>query len=221
MASKRSIAVDDGFSLVELLVTISIFAIASTAMYQILFNVAGGTRKTQSLARIADEARLGFNRMVRDTREGQEIIGYTASPQSYTVAVDFDANGLITAAPATNAAGDYEELTFSFDPTTSQIRLNGELLMSGVSCVGSCAAQPVFDFGSDDLRYDWNSDGVTTWQELDVAGPAHGVVGIGNGNGVLDGSELPYVTSVSYNLRIAKGSSTSTFYARAQMRNKR
>ena len=221
MASRRRPPGEDGFTLVELLVTIFLLSLASTAMYQVLFNVAGGTRKTESLARISDEARLGFNRMVRDTREGQEIVAYTASPWSYTVAVDFDSNGVITAAPGTNAAGDYEELTFSFDESASQLRLNGELLMGGVQCVASCATRPVFDFSSEDLRYDWDADGLTTWQELDVAGPSHGVVGIGNGNGVLDSAELPYVTSVSFNLRVVKGSSSSTFYTRAQLRNKR
>ena len=221
MGSRERSLDEGGFSLVELLVTIFLFGLASVAMYQVLFNVAGGARKTESLARISDEARLGFNRMVRDTRESQEVVGYTASPQSYTVAVDFDSNGVVTAAPATNSAGDYEELTFSFDEAASQIRLNGELLMSGVQCLGSCATTPVFDFASEDLSYDWDSDGLTTWQELDVAGPSHGVVGIGNGNGDLDGAELPYVTSVSFNLQVVKSSSSSTFYARAQLRNKR
>jgi prepilin-type N-terminal cleavage/methylation domain-containing protein len=220
VGSKRVLSRDGGFTLVELLVTMTIFAIASTAMYQILFNVAGGASKTESLARISDEARLGFNRMVRDTREGQEITAYTASPQSYTVADDFDGNGLITSAPAKNSNGDYEELTYSFDPTDSRIRLNGEVLMSGVECAGSCATNPVFDFASEDLRYDWGLDGLTTWQDLDAAS-SNGVVGIGNGNGTLDSAELPYVTSVSFNLRVVKGSSSSTFYARAQLRNKR
>ena len=220
MGSRRATRADDGFTLVELLVTVFLFSLASVAMYQILFNVAGGARTTESLARISDEARLGFNRMVRDTREGQEIIAYTESPLSYTVAVDFDADGVITAAPATNSAGDYEELTFSFDESARQIRLNGELLMSGVECVGSCAANPVFDFASEDLSYDWYETGVTEWTDLDEAS-SHGVVGIGNGNDELDGAELPYVTSVSFNLRVVRGSSESTFYALAQLRNKR
>jgi prepilin-type N-terminal cleavage/methylation domain-containing protein len=214
-------ATEAGFTIVELLVTMVVLSIATVAMYQILFSVAEGTRTTESLARISDEARLGFNRMVRDTREGQEIRSVImTNPSSFTVGVDFDGNGVITGAPAENAAGDYEELTYSFDSGTQQIRLNGELLMSGVGCVGACSSNPVFDYASTDLRYDWNSDGVTTWQELDDA-PAHGVVGVGNDNDVLDSSELAHVTSVTFRLLVTKGDSSSSFYARAQLRNKR
>jgi prepilin-type N-terminal cleavage/methylation domain-containing protein len=209
-----------GFTLVELLVTLLLLSIVGVAMYQLLFSVAGGTQTAENLARVSDEARLGFNRMVRDTREGQEIQSVSPDQSSFTVAVDFDANGVITAAPSQNAAGDYEELTFSFNESARQIRLNGELLMSGVECAGACSAQPVFNFASEDLRYDWNANGVTTWQELDAA-PSQSVVGVGNGNGLLDEFELPYVTSVTFHVRVVKGASASTFFARAQLRNNR
>jgi prepilin-type N-terminal cleavage/methylation domain-containing protein len=214
-------APEAGFTLVELLVTMLVLSVATVAMYQILFNVAEGTRTTESLARISDEARLGFNRMVRDTREGQEIRAVTmTNPFGFTVAVDFDGNGVITSAPGENSSGDQEELTYTFDSSTGQVRLNGELLMSGVGCVDTCASNPPFDYASQDLRYDWNQNGVTTWQELDKA-PAQGVVGIGDNDDVLDSSELPHVTSVTFRLQVTKGDSSSSFYARAQLRNKR
>lgn len=212
---------ESGFTLVELLVTMVVLSVATVAMYQILFNVAEGARTTESLARISDEARLGFNRMVRDTREGQEIRSVTmTNPFGFTVAVDFDGNGVITGAPDENSSGDQEELTYSFDSSSGQIRLNGELLMSGAGCVGACSSSAPFDYASQDLRYDWNADGLTTWQELDEA-PAHGVVGVGNDNDVLDSFELPHVTSVTFRFQVTKGDSSSSFYARAQLRNKR
>lgn len=211
---------EEGFTLTELLVTILLLSIASIAMYQMLFSVARSTGRAESQARISDEGRLGFNRMVRDTREGQEIVAVGDDLLSYTVAVDFDANGVITEAPSENASGDYEELTYSFEPATGRVRLNGEVLMTGVECVGSCGSTPVFDFASEDLRYDWNSDGVTTWQELDAA-PQYGVVGVGNENGKLDGFELPHVTSVTIRMRVVKDGLATTFHARAQLRNNR
>jgi hypothetical protein len=207
--------------MIELLVAITLLAIASIAIYQLLFSVADGTRTARSVTRVSDEARLGFNRMVRDTREGQEIKAVSSSPEEFTVEVDFNADGVITAYPETNPLGDYEVLTYSYDDGSDQIRLNGELLMSGVQCIvvsGSC--RPVFDYSSENLDYDWNADGVATWQELDSA-PAHGVIGVGNNNGTLDAAELPFVTSVNFALRIVKGDADTGFYARAQLRNNR
>ncbi len=211
-----------GFTLIELLVTMTILAVASIAFYQLLFSVAKGTDTAEDVARVSDEARLGFARMVRDTREGEAVTATTTSPESFTVAVDFDQNGVITPYPATNPAGDYEELIYKFE--SGKIRLNGELLMDGVSCVpvpsGGCA--PVFDYSSGELRYDWNGDGVTTWRELDAAAaPSYGVVGVGNNNGVLDSAELPFITQVEFNVRVTKGDSATDFYSLAQLRNNR
>jgi prepilin-type N-terminal cleavage/methylation domain-containing protein len=222
---------DAGFTLVELLVSIAVLSIASVALYQLLFSVAEGTQTTRSVARVSDEARLGFNRMVRDTREGTQITASSTkaaaadaplpNPQSFTVAVDFDGSGNITLYPQTNSAGDYEVLTYAFDSDAGTVRLNGELLMRDVECVTSSGAcRPVFDYSSSDLQYDWNRDGVTTWQELDQAAQAqYGVVGVGNNNGILDSAELPFVNGVTFHLRVVKGAAATTFHARAQLRN--
>jgi hypothetical protein len=204
------------------MVAIVIFAIISTAFYQLLFAVTRGTRTSESVVRVTDEARLGFNRMVRDTREGREIASVSSDRNTFNVHVDFNADTFIT-----NSGTDIEDLEYSYNPSTGQIRLNGELLMSGVSCVpsgGGC--RPVFDYASERLEYDWGDgsggppDGVVTWQELDEA-PSHGVIGVGNANGILDGAELPYISSVVFNVRVTKGNSSHDFRARAQMRNTR
>jgi prepilin-type N-terminal cleavage/methylation domain-containing protein len=215
---------EDGMTLVEVLVAILIFGIVGVAFYQLLFSVARGTRTTQSVARVTEEARLGFNRMVRDTREGQAIVSVASDLNTYNVHVDFDADGDIE-----NSGSDIEDITYSYDPATGRIRLNGELLMSGVSCVPDASylsgCRPVFDFLSDRLEYDWGGpggvpDGVVTWKELDDA-PNHGVIGVGNANGELDGGELPFITSVVFNARVTSQGVSHDFQARAQLRNVR
>jgi prepilin-type N-terminal cleavage/methylation domain-containing protein len=223
--ASRPVRAEAGFTLVEVLVVISVLLIAGAAFYQVLFAVARGTRTAEDVARVTDEARLGFNRMVRDTREGEEIRSIsTGDPQSFRVLVDFNADGTITPAPNPNPSGDYEDLTYSFDSSTGQIRLNGELLMRDVQCIpdasydGGC--RPVFDYASERLEYDWNLDGITMWQELDEAS-THGIIGVGNNNGTLDGGEVPFVSSVVFNLRVTKGGASTAFYARAQLRNNR
>jgi len=186
--------------------------------------VTRGTRTTESIARVTDEARLGFNRMVRDTREGREIASVAADLNTYRVLVDFNADG--------DTLDELEDLEYSYNPGSEQIRLNGELLMSGVSCVPDAAytsgCRPVFDFRSDRLEYDWHGltsttsppDGVVTWQELDEA-PTHGVIGVGNGNGSLDAEELPYITSIVFSVRVVKNDASQDFQAIAQLRNNR
>ena len=205
-----------GFTLVEVLVTLTVFAVASTAIYSLLLSVASGSRTSRSLVKTSEEARLGFNRMVRDTREGERLIA--ATPQGYTVQVDFNGDGIIQATPS-DPSGDYERLEFAYQPATGgagTITLNGEVLMAGVDCLrtssGSCR-QDVFRYLSNRLEYDLNGDGVTTWQELDASSA-------GNNDGQLN-TELPLVSNIIFALRVTQGSVKSAFTAEAQMRNER
>ena len=186
-----------------------IFALVSSAFYAVMFTVKSGTRRSRNVAVVSEEARLGFNRMVRDTREGQELTA--ASTNSFTVRVDYENDGL---GPQT--------LTFAKSGNT--ITLNGEKLMDGVDCIkngaGACR-QSVFRYTSNRLEYDWNKDGITTWQELDISSSStYGVVGVGNNDGTLN-VELPFITDVTFALRVTKGGTNSDFIAQAQLRNRR
>jgi prepilin-type N-terminal cleavage/methylation domain-containing protein len=208
-----------GYSLIETLVAISVFAVLSTSLYLVLFQVTRGSTKARDIAKISQEARLGFTRLVRDTRQGFVVMA--GDGNSYTVSVDFDGDGAIdTSGP--NSQGDYEVLTYSFRESDGTVRINGEVLMRAVDCLrrpnGTC--YPAFDYGSGRLEYDWNRDGVTSWQELDGA-PSHGVVGVGNNNNVLDDGELPDVSQVSIALRLEGETDTTDFSSVAQLRNQR
>lgn len=220
-----------GYSLIEMLVAMSVFAVLSTSLYLVLFQTTRGATKARDIAKISQKARIGFTRLVRDTRQGSVIT--SGDDNSYTVEVDFDGDGAIDASGA-NPQGDYEVLTYRFQESDGTVRIStdpsvaGEVLMRGVDCLrrsnGNC--YPAFDYGSGHLEYDWNSDGVTTWQELDTAS-THGVVGVGNNNTVLDEGELPYISDVSISLRL-KGDTNTTFASGstdfasvAQLRNQR
>ncbi len=198
-----------GFTLVELLATMAIFALVSVGFYSVLFSVSRGSRDSRDTTIVAGEARLGFNRMVRDTREGEEL--EAATPTSFRVRVDFENDGV-----------GPQVLTFS--KSGGALLLDGEVLMRGVDCIraedGTCA-QDVFHFTSNRLEYDWDGDGVTSWQELDAsASPAHGVVGVGNNDGQLN-EELPFVSDVTFALDVTSGDATTQFVAQAQLRNRR
>jgi prepilin-type N-terminal cleavage/methylation domain-containing protein len=213
---------EGGFSLIEVLVAISLFAIVSIGFYSVMFAGVRGGDTTRSLVRISGEARAGFNRMVRDTREAERIDA--ASPTSYNVKVDFNNDG---AFQNPNARGDYEDLTYSYNSADQTIRLNNSVLMSGVTPISGV---PMFNYTSNILEYDWGSgnlgaalprDGVTTWQELDLAYVRGGVTGVGNQNNVLDSAELPFISSVVYSVRVSHDGRSSNFFAEAELRNRR
>ncbi len=202
---------EDGFTLVELLVTIVLFSVLSAGFYSVMLSGVRGSDTTESVVRISEEARFGLNRMVRDTREATRLTA--ASPTSYTIEIDFNANGTIEP-----ANGEVE--TFAYDSNRNVITLNGEVLVAGVKQV---AVLPIFDYSSNQLQFDHNPvDGIATWQE--VNNPPASVTGGGDRDPAPtapDGPELPYLTEVSFVLRIESGDRASEFYSLAQLRNAR
>jgi prepilin-type N-terminal cleavage/methylation domain-containing protein len=207
-----------GFSLTELIVAIGIFSVVSTAFYQVLFSAREGGVTARNVTRISEEARLGFNRMVRDTREATDIRSPSAT--SYQIFVDFDQDNSPEPVP-TDPTGNYELLTFSYVSANSTITVsNGtitEVLMRGVECLpkSPSGCQDVFTFGSSRLEWDTNGNGIASAAELDD------IAGLGNSNDTIDGQELNFLDVVSFSFRIRSGESISNFYADAQLRNNR
>lgn len=193
--SRPELRAEKGFTLIELLVTISVFSIVSVGLYQVMISGVRGGETAQDVASIAQEARLGFNRMVRDTREASTLVEATAT--SYKVAVVY--TGSTTP----------EDLTYSYHAGSATIRLNGQILIEGVEPIGTT---PIFTYSSNRLEYDWDGNGVTSWEELNDAG-SHGVV--------LGADKLLYVSSVDYAFQISSGPRETEFFAQAQLRNRR
>lgn len=209
-----------GFTLVEVLIALTVFSTASAGIFGVMISATRGSETSRRIAGVSEQARLGLNRMVRDTREGSVIDAVSEDLNTFEVHVDFDGNNVITPLPGTNSLGDVEELTYSYEPGTKTLRLNGEVLVRGVECArdASGACVPAFSFGSNRLEFDTSpKDGVTSWQELDQAPVTYGV---GNGDGKLN-FELPLVSNVAFALRVRDGSAKSDFYAEAQLRNQR
>lgn len=220
VGSRPSAGSEAGFSLIEMLVGISLLAVATTAIMGVLFSVGRGANTSRDVVRVSEEARLGFNRMVRDTREGEEIVSATST--RYRVQIDFNADGVVTPQPNPNPVGDHEDITFEWDESSMTVKINGETLMRKVDCLraSSSCSRDVFTYSSDRLEYDWNRDGTTEWSELDEA-PTHGVVGVGNNNDVLDGAELPFISNITYAFDLQDGGAESEFFTEAQLRNLR
>jgi prepilin-type N-terminal cleavage/methylation domain-containing protein len=210
----RERAAEAGFTIIELLVVITLTSLVALGALQALLASREGSESARDVVRVSEEARHAFNRLVRDTREAQVM--RAATETSFDVDVDFDRSETI--AQTQNAEGDFEKLTYTYDPDAKQITLNGELLAADVYQVGTT---PVFSYSSSRLEYDWNSDGVTTWQELND-GPSHGV-GVGDGDAppVLDETELRLVDVVEVIFEVRVGDTSTQFYGQAQLRNLR
>ena len=218
-----------GFTLIETLVAIALFSVLAAGFYSVMLSQVGGSERTRSVARIAEEARLGFNRMVRDAREGTELAAEDGCAPSdmeagecFNVKVDFDGDD---AFDNPNASGDYENLTFSYNAGDDTIDIvvcdddsgscESEVLIDGVQPTDG---SDIFTFSSNLLRYDGNGDGLTSWQELDGAAGD-----VGNGNGDLDVGEWQYLSNVAFALEITgeDEDDVTRFFSEAQLRNKR
>lgn len=199
---------ENGFTLTELLVVMGLFSVIIVSFYSVMFSGQRGATTAQDVSRISQEARLGFNRMVRDAREAGVL--NAATPTSFTVSVDFDGDGEYSGA-------DFEIVTYSYDDPADRITIsNGtttETLIDGVEQIGTT---PVFSYASNLLEYDGadgtTPNGLTTVAELDAA------QGVG---ATLTADKLGYLSSITFSFRVRSGDRITDFYTQAQLRNRR
>jgi prepilin-type N-terminal cleavage/methylation domain-containing protein len=212
---------ESGFTLIELLVVLSLFSIVSVGFYQVMFSGARGSDVARSQVRVSAEARLGLNRMVRDTREATEL--QSATPNRYQVWVNFDGDANRDESPPDSTG--YENLTFEFSGNKIYVTALGlprEILVDGVSCLAAdCSANPVFTYTSGHLEWDWDADGVTTATEVDMACATRGVTGVGDCDGSLDPAEISWLSGVVYRFNVSDRERDGDFYTEAILRNRR
>jgi prepilin-type N-terminal cleavage/methylation domain-containing protein len=233
--------VQGGFTIVEVLVALTIFSLIAAAFMSVMFAVARGTDSTAAHVRISEEARLGLNRMIRDTREASWISltdpSPTATHDSFTVKIDFDGDGAYTNPASGIAQGNYEVLTYAYDDATDRITVTvagvgTETLIRGVDCIREQPTDPcesdVFSFTSNRLEYDWGDgiggppDGITTLEELNsTACPPTSLTTLDNCNATLADLELANITSLNIALSLGTGGRKTPYYAEAQLRNRR
>jgi prepilin-type N-terminal cleavage/methylation domain-containing protein len=202
----KALREDSGYTLIETLVATLLISIVTTGFYMVLFSGTRGSQTSQEVTRVAQEARSGLNRLIRDTREADSLSSPSGS--SYNVKIDFNGDGSYQ---NPNGSGDYENLTFTYHAVSETIRLNGEILIKGVEQVGG---RPIFSFSSNALEYDFDNNGITTLEELEAAGD--------NGYSVpAPGTEETFISSVAFEFKVNDGDATTDFYGEAQLRNRR
>lgn len=223
-----------GFSMVEMLVAMAAFSLLAFSFLSVMLSTARSTDSTADSVRVAEEARLGLNRMVRDARESGWISLSSTNPSvthnSFTVKVDYNGDGAYANPASGTAEGNYEIVTYAYDDAGDRITLTApgigtETLIRGVDCVrdvNNVCKGDVFSFTSNRLEYDWDLDGVTTLNEINqTACSPNNLTTLDVCNAVLVDKELANLTSVNFAFRVSAGGRSTNFYAEGQLRNRR
>jgi type II secretory pathway pseudopilin PulG len=151
---------------------------------------------------------------------------------------DYDGDGCVggvgTGCLAYNG-GNPEDITYCYEFSSKQLYVIDNqaagvtpVTSSSTSCAGG---QPLLagnvesfkvEYRSNQYRYDstsdtapFQSDGVTTWRELDAASPP-----IGNGNGALDSVELANVDSVVLDVTMKVSGHAQDYRTQVDLRNR-
>lgn len=202
---------EEGFTLIEILVAIALLAFISVGFYSVMLSVVRGSETAESVVRISEEARAGFNRMIRDAREAEAIT--ISEPDRLGIRTDFNDDGLIQ---NPNSSGDYESLIFQFAGQRITIRTStggqAATLIDGVEPLPGNTG--VFSYSSNLLEFDANNDGITTCLELSVSS-------VGDGDAQCDAGEHLFISNIDFAFQIESEDQASIFHAQAQLRNSR
>lgn len=206
---------DDGVTLIEVIVAIGLFGILGTILLGFALSTSRVTDQTRSMTRVSEETRLAMERLTRELRQASEILhvelpANTGGATALTFWTDFNGNG----AQDLDAA-DPEVLTYRWNPVSRRLTLTANDL-SGTATTRPVIAASVSDFvldlRSSAWQHDANSDGLTTWREVDLA--------IGNNNTVADSTELRLLDLVSVSITATDGKHEQSYHTQVDLRNR-
>ncbi|MBC7677506.1 MAG: type II secretion system protein [Pseudorhodobacter sp.] len=218
---------EQGFTLVELLVSMTIFAVLMAMVTGAVLSNARAVDNAKQLDDINEEARLALLRMERELRQAQVVnaadlfttgaAGTAGWARSITFSDDFNGDGVIQA-----VASDPETLTYRYLPDASG---NGQIQLTADDASGTAVDRPILsghvsdfhlELRSSQYSCDANGDGITTWQELDTSTQA--ACPHPNNNG-LDANELNQIDSVFVTFSVFEGSHKQTYSSQVNLRN--
>lgn len=245
--SRRGRDRDHGYTLVELMVASSIFLILGGMLLSTLVLASGSSRTTRAKHDLNEEARNSLNRMARELRQADAITfavnpdGPTFSTSALTAVslrADFNRDGcvgnVVPAPCTTDTVNNPEEITYCYDPSapTATERQSLWLIPSALTAApATCnvgGAQPILagrvggfrlEYRSNDYLYDSSpADGVTSWRELDAAGPPVGDAGSPDGN--INTNAINSVNSLVIHLGMTRDGQNQSYQTQVDLRNK-
>lgn len=209
---------DEGVTLVEVIVAIGLFGLLSTLLLGLALSTSRVTDDTRRMAAVSEESRLAMERMTRELRQANAILGVhlptsATDPASFTFWTDFNGNGAQDL-----TASDPEVLTYRWNPTTSRLTLTAN------DASGTATTRPVLAVSVTDFRielrsslwqYDADGDGTTTWVELDASGPP-----LGDHDGIPDANELEAIDLIAVSMTVLDASHQQTYRTAIDLRNR-
>ncbi len=144
---------EHGFTLIEMLVSISILTVIMAGMFAFLFGASRHWNTSQNQADMTENARLGLNRMTREVKQANQIT--TAQTNQTTFTVNFG-SGSETISYGFSAGEGGEPGTVWRDTSVSP----GQVAL--IENVDSMQ----FVYYGNDYRCDSDSDGTITYSEL-------------------------------------------------------
>lgn len=214
-ASRTKTANPAGFTLIEMVVSISLFLLLSSVMLTMTLAVNRAVKDGRQFTNMNEQARVATERLSREMRQASEIRSASlpavaGGDTAVTFGVDFNANNIVE-----DSVQDPEVITYRYDAANERLTLtaNDE---DGTSHTRPILSEEVtafeFDFRSSLWQYDANADGITTWQELDASR-------IGNRNNILDSPELRHIDLVAFTLTVMDGQHAQTYQSLVGLRN--
>lgn len=111
---------DAGFTLVELMVAMTLFLILAGVVLSAVMSMSKGLDKVRVTSDISAEARVALERMAREVRQADKLTDPLA--QSVTINVDFNGSG----STADGTLTDPEVVTYAYDAGTKSIAMTAK-----------------------------------------------------------------------------------------------
>lgn len=145
---------EHGFTLIEMLVSISIFTVIMAGMFSFLWGASTHWNTAKDSAEVTGNARLGLNRMTRELKQATNVTIAQTDQVSFSV----------------NFGTGAETITYAYTPgdsgETGTIWRSTSASPGEVTLINDVQAMQFTYFGND-YRCDTQiSDGIVTWSEL-------------------------------------------------------
>lgn len=188
---------DQGFTLIEMLVSISILTVIMAAMFSFLWGASKHWSTAQNAAEVTENARLGLNRMTRELKQATEVSIAETHRLSFKV----------------NFGTGEETITYGF--TLGDTGHPGSIWRSTSTAPGQQVTLvndvqndgliPLFTYYGNDYKCDTDPDGIVFWSELQAC----------------SASPASKIARVDISLTLATGSENGqTFVEQAWLRNR-
>lgn len=187
---------DQGFTLIEMLVSISILTVIMAGMFSFLWGASKHWSTAQNTAEVTENARLGLNRMTRELKQATKVTtAQTGSVPKLSFNVNFGTGA--------------ESITYGFTPGDtghpgSMWRSTSTDPGQQVTLVNDVQSMQ-FTYYGNDYKCDTDPDGIVFWSELQAC----------------SASPASKISRVDISLTLGTGSENGqTFVEQAWLRNR-